>query len=92
MCGWRFSEDLCWAIICAEYHGLNLITMSALTGVSEQQIQQIHDCYSWTGDVRTVHDQWGTETQGRNTKLAMEHWHVRWSYSTYCGDLLTACI
>lgn len=90
MRGQRFSEDLRWAVVRAGYHGLNLTTMSALTGISERQIRRIRDCYSQTGDVRTVHDQWGTETRGRNTKLTMEHRHVRQPYSACCKDLLTA--
>jgi len=57
MRGRRFSEDLRWAIVRAGYHGLNLSTTAALTGVSERQIRHIRDCYNRTGDVRTVHDQ-----------------------------------
>lgn len=62
MCGQQFSKDLCWAVVHAEYHGLDSTEISALTGISEQQIRQICGCYHQTGEVRTVHAQWGTET------------------------------
>ena len=77
MRGLRFSEDLRWAIVRSEYHGLNTTELSALTGVSERQIRRIRECYHQTGDVRTVHDQWGTETRGRNSIVTIEHRHVR---------------
>lgn len=77
MRGRKFSEDLRWAVVRAKYHGLDSVATSALTGVSERQVRRIHDCYDRTGDVRTVHDQWGTETRGHNSKLTMDHRHVR---------------
>lgn len=92
MRGRRFSEDLRWVIIRADHHGLDPTATAALTGVSERQVRRIRDCYHLTGDVRTVHDQWGAETRGRNPKLTMEHQRVRWPSSTCCGRFLIACI
>ena len=82
MRGRRFSEDLRWAVIRAKHQGLDLATTSALTGISERQVQRIRACYSWTGDVRTVHNQWETETRGRNAVLTMEHRVVRELHAT----------
>ena len=92
MCGQCFSKDLRWAIIHAEYHGLDPTATAALTGVSEQQVQRMHDCYSWTGDVQMLHDQWGTETQGRNPQLNVEHQHVSWLYATCHGCSLVSLV
>jgi len=92
MRGRKFTEDLRWAVVRAQYHGLNPIATSALTGVSERQIRRIRDCYTQTGDVRTMHDQWGTETRGRNTKLTMDHRNVRWSYFPRHRHFLTVCL
>jgi len=58
MHGRKFTEDLRWAAVRAQHYGLNPIATSALTGVSERQIQRIRDCYTQTGDVRMMHDQW----------------------------------
>ena len=76
MRGRRFSEDLRWAVIRAQYHELDPIAVSALTGVSECQVRRIHNCFKQTGDVRTAHDQWGEETWGRNAALTIEHRQV----------------
>lgn len=77
MRGRQFSEDLRWAVVRAEYHGLDATETSALTGISERQIRRIHKCYHQTGDVRTVHTQWGMEARGRNTMMTLEHRQVR---------------
>ena len=92
MCGRRFSEDLRWAVIRAKYHGLDTTATAALTGVSERQVQRICDGYSQTGDVRTMHDQWGTETRGRNPMLTIEHQHMRLSCPTHREKPLIACV
>ena len=39
MRGRRFAEDLRWAVVRADYHGLSLTATSALTGVSERQVR-----------------------------------------------------
>jgi len=77
MCGHWFSKDIQWLVIRAQYHDLYPSTTAALTGVSEQQIQKICNCYSQTGEVQTENDQWGVETQGQNSKLTTEHQQVR---------------
>jgi hypothetical protein len=77
MRGRQFSEDLRWTVICAGHRRLDLATTSALTGISGWQVRRIRMCYGWTGDVRTVHDQQGAETRGRNVALTMEHRTVR---------------
>jgi hypothetical protein len=92
MCSRHFSKDLHWAVVCAEYHGLNPTATAALTGVSEQQVRRICDCYSRTGDVQMLHDQWGTETQGRNPQLNVEHHCVSWLYATCHGCSLVSLV
>jgi hypothetical protein len=78
MRGRQFSEDLRWVIVRAKYHGLDATEISALTGISERQIRRIRGCYDHTGDVRTVHAQWGTETRGRDNMITMDHRRVRY--------------
>ena len=80
MRGRRFSEDVCWSVVRARYHGLNRRRTAALTGVSERQVRRIQDRYNRTGDVRTEHNQWGVEVRGRISKLTVQHRQVRLTF------------